>query len=259
MYITYERGYKNIQIELNKSDLEKFSCLIRLLKNCSKLDSLGKYRRMKKDDIWKILVKQVCVMGSSKGLSNLKRTPNRREDFNSAISLLKIISHKKRELYLEKIFREFKVTRFPNKSAKKLVDLLKQDSVVKNGRLTLLNHLSHAKDPVTIRNTLIERCNGLLNFKSISDFMISVGLSHDVIALDTRIVGNLKKHFGFNLKTSQIQNNKKVYLSIENSLRPVCKANKASLALLDRVLYNFSSKPFIDTIFEFPELAGKLL
>ena len=75
--------------------------------------------------------------------------------------------------------------------------------------------------------------------------MINVGLSHDVIALDVRVVGVLRRYFAFNLAPSGVQGRRRVYLSVEQALREACP-KRASLALLDRVLYSFSGTTALD-------------
>ncbi len=80
--------------------------------------------------------------------------------------------------------------------------MLNNPNVVKNGRIVLLNGLSHENDYAYIRNELIKRTR-YFKLKSASDFMISVGLSHDVIALDTRVIKILRDHF--NLNVTQIK------------------------------------------------------
>ena len=72
------------------------------------------------------------------------------------------------------------------------------------------------------------------------------GLSHDVIALDVRVVGALRRYCGYNLTAAQVQARRDVYLSVEDALRQVCREARAPLALLDRVLFQFSGMSAVE-------------
>ena len=78
--------------------------------------------------------------------------------------------------------------------------------------------------------------------------MIDAGLSHDVIALDVRVVGALRKHFGFNLEAGQVQARRDVYLSVESALREVCAEAGKPLALLDRALFQLGGMTALDFV-----------
>ncbi|MBM2815864.1 MAG: hypothetical protein HW421_2626 [Ignavibacteria bacterium] len=86
--------------------------------------------------------------------------------------------------------------------------------------------------------------------KSASDFMISLGLSDNVMALDSRIVGFLTNYLGFNVKVGKIQSNQELYRIIEDSLRKECEKMNIKLAILDRIIFQYSSKSAIDFILE---------
>lgn len=82
--------------------------------------------------------------------------------------------------------------------------------------------------------------------------------SHDVIALDTRIVGIFKKYFGYNLNARQVQSNRAIYVSLEAALREFCREKQVSLAFLDRLLFNFSDLSIIELVVNHPQLIGCL-
>jgi thermostable 8-oxoguanine DNA glycosylase len=84
--------------------------------------------------------------------------------------------------------------------------------------------------------------------------MICVGLSHDVIALDTRVVGVFQEHFGYEVSPGRIQSNRDLYLSLEATLREFCSGQGVSLALLDRLLFRFSDLRAIELVVKYPEL-----
>lgn len=86
--------------------------------------------------------------------------------------------------------------------------------------------------------------------KSASDFMITTGLSHDVIALDVRVVGALKKYVGYETPVGRVQGSRKIYLSVEQALREVCEEAGTTLARLDRTLFQFTSMSAIKYVME---------
>lgn len=80
--------------------------------------------------------------------------------------------------------------------------------------------------------------------------MISTGLCHDVVALDTRVVGVLQRYFGFNHEASAVQGKPELYFSVEQALREVCNEVKEPLARLDRVLFQFSGVSTLEFVIE---------
>ena len=134
--------------------------------------------------------------------------------------------------------------------------MLKSSEVFQRGEPILLRGLSHKGDTIQTRDELIRR-NPIFRLKSTSDFMIAVGLSHDVIALDTRVVGVFQKHFGYNVSPGRIQSNRDLYLSLEATLREFCREQGVSLALLDRLLFKFSVLSAIELVVKYPELTHR--
>jgi len=235
---------------LSDRDIESLGKIKKYLAHKVKLPNLGYYFSLSDEELWLKIVTQFCVMGGTRMIDNLINDEQRWNEFKTKISLNKLLSIRKdRQNYITKILRDYKSTRFYEKQAKKIDELLKNQSVIKDGRLILLDNLSHKEDYEYIRRKLIER-NPYFKLKSASDFMIDTGLSHDVIALDTRVVGILKKHFDLNVSLNKIQGNKKIYLSIEQALRDACKQLNLSLAHLDRILFTFSGKDAISFILE---------
>ena len=129
-------------------------------------------------------------------------------------------------------------------------------TVFKNGKHVLFEGLSHADDTIQTRDEVRRRCPGF-NLKSASDFMISVGLSHDVIALDTCVIGFLQKHLHYNIDSVRIQADRKYYFSLENELRKYCREQRVSLALLDRLIFNLSALSVVDFVISQPEFPKK--
>jgi thermostable 8-oxoguanine DNA glycosylase len=207
--------------------------------------------------IWLELVDQVCVMGAAEPMARLRADIERYKAFEDAVKWTIIISQQNPVTYLSNILQEFSATRFHTRSAEKLVSLLQSPRVFQDGKLLLLEELSHHNDGLHTRDELIQRCP-IFKLKSASDFMISVGLSHDVIALDKRIVGIFQKYFDYNLNSNQIQANRNYYLSLETTLREFCQKKHISLAFLDRLLFNFTNVSAIELVLKYPKFTDRI-
>jgi len=116
---------------------------------------------------------------------------------------------------------------------------------VRSRRVVLLEGLSFKGDPNQVRETIMARCP-ILRLDSASDLMLALGLSHDVIALDRHVVGALRRFFGYNLTTEQVQARPDAYLSLEAALRKLCHDADSSAAVLDRALYQFASMNLLE-------------
>src|SRR2546421_5888817 len=183
---------------------------------------------------------QVRVMGSARHLERIHENAVLRRDFDERVSF-GVATRKRRSLsYLSDTLREFSATRFPLRAADFLERTLKSQTVFQNGKVVLFEGLSHIATTNELRDEMVRRCP-IFRLKSASDFMITVGLSHDVIALDTRVVGVFQKDFDYNFATERIQSQRNLYLSLEVALREFCAAQSIPLALLDRILFQFSN------------------
>lgn len=211
----------------------------------TELPKLGYYSSLSDEEIWLRIVTQFCVMGGAR--KYLKMNEQKLSEFRDNMRLDKLLGKGKELSHVSEILKE--ATRFPDKQAKKIVDLLTNQNVIKRRRIVLLHNLSHKKNSYEdIRSKLIERMHPHFKLKSASDFMIKTGLSNDVIALDTRIVGVLQKHFHLSVDVNKVQKSKEIYISIERSLRDACKRLDLSLACLDRALFKFSGTTAVDFI-----------
>jgi thermostable 8-oxoguanine DNA glycosylase len=246
--IRYKRNAKTV---LSDADREALSRIIDLFGQFVELETLGRYSTMSAQDAWMALVIQVCVMGSARHFGRIESDTAKRKQFEAAVSLEQV-GHQSNSLsYLRDTLRDFSATRFPQKSAERLMTVLQSSTVFQEGHLILFQGLSHTDDGIQTRDELIKRCP-IFRLKSASDFMIGVGLSHDVIALDTRVVGILQDYFGYNLNPAQVQSNRKVYFSLEEALREFCRGKGVSLALLDRLLFRFSDIGAIELAIKYP-------
>lgn len=233
---------------LRPESKRKLLHLINKLVPHTKTPKLGRWKALSNEELWSHIVSQVCVMGSARPMEKLKQSSSRLE-FDAALSLKSIsnIMQEDKSIYIEDQLKRFKATRFYNKAACRLAEATTNLKIVEGTRLVLLNDLPHGDD-YAVREELIKRSIGLFKLKSVSDLMIALGLSHDVIALDQRVVGVLNACLGYNWKAPRLQNNRSIYLSVEDCLRDVCKDASISLGSLDRMLFNFAGLTAIEYI-----------
>lgn len=239
-----ETSFSSGEITTSSSneDLIKFEKIVNQLESKVKLVKKDNFRKLDNNQLWETIVCQICVMGSSRNWEKLKKSDKYKE-FAEKIKLTTIAKQNDKN-YLQGIFKEYKPTRFPKKSAEKLNKILDNKGIVNNFKVVILDGLDSSMDYNEIRNSLMER-NPFFKMKSASDFMIELGLSDDVIAIDTRIIGILRKHFSYNLDLGKVQSNKQIYLSLEETLRSMCKKMKIQLGLLDRMLYKYANMDVI--------------
>lgn len=200
---------------LTKADRAKLHRLLERLGPHAKVPRMGIYKKLSSDDIWLRMVGQICVMGSARGMEKIGSDLGLRQDFMRVTSLS---SWKKRGFkpeYIAGVLREFKATRFNMEAAKKLRVLVDAPSSIKGTRVVLLDDLPRSRDPNIVRDELMSRCPAFKR-KSASDFMVETGISHDVIALDVRVVGALKKYVDYETPVGRIQGSKRIYLSVEH-------------------------------------------
>jgi thermostable 8-oxoguanine DNA glycosylase len=249
------RSNGEFQIQLSDDDRTKLGRIVALFGPLVEpdLEPIGRYHAMTADELWLVLVEQVCVMGSARYIERLHKDPERYEGFKKAVAMESLSRQQDPVDYLAKTLRKFSVTRFYNKSSERITSMLKSPEVFQGGDFILLRGLSHEGNAIQTRDELIRR-NPIFQLKSTSDFMICVGLSHDVIALDTRVVGVFQEHFGYEVSPGRIQSNRDLYLSLEATLREFCSGQGVSLALLDRLLFRFSDLRAIELVVKYPEL-----
>lgn len=242
------------QTQLSDDDLAKLGRIVALFGPFVELELIARYRTMPPDELWLVLVEEVCAMGGARNIERFQKDKAEEyEEFKKAVSLESLSRQQDLVGYLSSKLRDSSVTRFYNKGAEKIASMLKSPEVFQGDKLVLLRGLSHEGDAIQTRDELIRR-NPIFRLKGTSDFMISIGLSHDVIALDTRVVGVFQKHFGYNVSPGRIQSNRDLYLSLEATLREFCREQGVSLALLDRLLFKFSVLNAIELVVKYPEL-----
>lgn len=231
---------KEYFIYLSPSDKQVLMDVVRNSQNAINLAEVGLYRQLTDAQIWINLVGQVCVMGSSRPWEKLTQAKDIWDDFEEAVSLEKLLKERKRKEYLSKQLKAFSATQFHYLGAERLSNILSCDGVFKDQKLVLFDGFFEGFMAVDIRDELMRR-HPFFELKNTSDFMIQLGISDDVIALDTRLIGFFRKHLDCDLNCGQVQANAKIYLSVEQALRVFCEEQDISLALLDRALFRFAA------------------
>lgn len=234
---------------LRPESREKILHLITKLAPHTRTPALGRWKAISNEELWFHIVSQVCVMGSAVPMEKLEHKGNLPE-FEAALSLKTLsTTTQDKAIYIEGQLVKFKATRFMKKAANRLADAVVNPKIVNGTRVVLLDGLPHG-DADAVREELLKRSTGLFKRKSVSDLMITLGLSHDVIALDQRVVGVLNARLGYNRKFSSLQASRSVYLSVEDCLRSVCKDANVSLGNLDRMLFCFAGLTAIEYLME---------
>lgn len=250
-----EKTSAGFQAELSKKDQELVGRLIRLLSPHVKVDPIGTYRRLGSDDLWLRLVGQIAVMGGATKMEQLRENTDSFDQFRQRLSLSVVMKKSSSADYLKSTLKEFRATRFPARCADRLEQCLRSPAVIKSERFALFDGLSHKNNSEFIRTQLLDRCP-VFKHKSASDFMIGTGLSQDVIALDTRIIGVLKDNFDDceDLRANTVQSKPQLYLAIESAIRKACEANRCTVGRFDRLLFQFSGMRLISTMALYPQL-----
>ena len=239
-------GYRTI---LEQGDVDSLHRLLRMVGPYVKLEPLRPGRRLGQARVWERVVSQVCVSGSALGMERLAAEPERFKEFRQATSLPALARRSFRANHIAAVLRRFKATRFHNQAAKRLLKVIRTPTVVQGDRCVLMSQAPRTDDYRAIREALLACCP-IFKLKSASDFMISTGLCHDVVALDARVVGVLQRYFDFNHQASAVQGRPELYFSVEQALREVCNEAGESLARLDRVLFQFSGISTLEFVIE---------
>jgi len=243
------------KVKITEDDKDKIKFIARELKDV--VDDLKPYeywKSMKSEKIWEHIIIQFCVMGSALRIEKLKKDKENYQDFLRKLSIKNLIMQStSRTQYISDQLKKYKATRFTDKTAERIVKCLKNQGIVKNGKVVLLEDLKSSTEisEDQIRATLLERCR-FFQMKSVSDFMISIGAAKNFIALDTRIIGLFKKHFHLNgdVKPTSIQSNRSLYKAIEKELVDICADIGINLSTLDRILFKSSGISAIDYVME---------
>jgi hypothetical protein len=249
----------NWLVEVTSEDKKRIACIVNKLMSKTELPPYGRWKNKKLEEIWEELLGQFCVMRGTDAWDKLKEKKVEYREFLEIMKLENLVNRENRIGFLRETFRKYKPTILVKKPEKetsphpdipdRIEQFLNNKNAVKEGKLILFDGLDNLTNEDEIRDILLRRCCGSFKMKSISDFMIEIGMARSFIAFDTRIVGILNRHFGplmdgnpeLKKVVGKIQSNEALYKTIERKLRDVCKKIGIELSLLDRMLFRFSS------------------
>lgn len=234
---------------LDDADRRALEHLLRAARGHVRMPPLGAYRRMESDDIWAKLVRQACVLGSSREIERIEHDPLKSKRFYDAIRPAALRDAGLIRKQMSRVLSDYQATRFPMRTARSLTEMLDTETIVVGTRVVLLDGLDMERSGDDLRAELRRRCP-LLSLRCASDFMIEVGLSHDVIALDTRVLAALRTWFGCEVPTTVVQSRDAVYASIEAALRDACARLDARVGELGRTLAQLSGKTALEFLME---------
>lgn len=256
---------KNIwSIEITDEDKRKIKCIVQQLKPLTKpLREYGKWKEMSAEQLWEKIIEQFCVIQGIGQWNQLKRRKKDYKEFMEKMRLANLTNKENRVEYLRQLFLEYRPHRWTKKMPTIIDRFLSNEKTVKKGDLVIFDALKNKDDENDMRDILVKNCYGF-GMKSISDLMIEIGMTRNLIAFDTRIVGLLTEFFGLSIWTlksgklesdkriiGKIGDNKALYEAMEEKLREVCREieDDLSLSLLDRVFFN-ATKSVIEYILE---------
>ncbi len=236
---------------LDEADYSKLLKITKHLIHQVNMPQLGLYFTMSQDELWLSLVLQFCVVSGRRMTEDLRSDEKKLHEFGKKLNFRHLISLKtNRKTYIADVLKSYKATSFYNKQAERIEDVINSTEVINRNKFVLLNDIDNEKQShKEIRDLLVKRVPHF-KLKSASDFMIENGLSIDVMSINTRIGEVLNHHFRLNLTNQRIQSNKRIYESVENSLRKGCENMGVPLAYLSRMLYKYSEKDTISYILE---------
>ncbi|MBI2392005.1 MAG: hypothetical protein HYV09_20605 [Deltaproteobacteria bacterium] len=234
---------------LDDADRRALEHLLRAARGHVHLPPLGAFRRMESDEIWAKLVRQACVLGSSREMERIEHDPVKAKKFFAAIRPAALRDAGLIRKQMSRVLSDYQATRFPLRTARALTEMLDNERIVVGTRVVLLEGLDMERSGDELRAELRRRCP-LLSLKCASDFMIEVGLSHDVIALDTKVLAALRAWFGCEVSMTVVQSREAVYTSIEAALRSECARLGVRLGELGRTITQLSGKTALEFLME---------
>ena len=195
------------------------------------------WQKLDDDGVWKHIVYQVCVVGSSASYERLVNSPTAQKSLNYD-SLIKLESDERKRA-INKVLRDHgvryasaEIDKCPKTKAltRNLIFLESYEG----GPTGYLKNLSLKDEPERIQRVMQDL--SYIKFKGARDLLAELGLAHEVIALDSRVLGILRS-FGADVP-KDTPTNADLYESIQQALlSQVCKPLGITGVELDRILY----------------------
>jgi len=229
-------------MEIRNEQLKNFEYIKKQFLPKTKIPRKNNWKNKMNNDIWLDIVRQVIVVGSSKGVERLEK----RTEFMSQISYEKLVQIKNEDELKKRINEVLRAvgTRYASSDISKckktnaIVHNLKVLKNFKDGPRELLKKLSGFRGNNTDKRKIkyIMKIFQYMKSKGSRDFLMELGLVENAIALDVRIQNifnkiDIKLPKGFETK-------QKLYDDIEKDiLSKICKPLKLLGVEFDRMLY----------------------
>jgi hypothetical protein len=230
-------------MNISKRQLKKFQILIDKYKKDTEFPVRYNWQDKSNNELWLWLVGQVMVVGGIAGNDRFQGRRDLKKKLNYS-SLSRLTDDNKMQIAINEVLRDAGV-RYASSDlgkchkSKALVHNYKFISNYKGGLKGLLKHVSHFKG----NNVELDRVSFLTHHfkfiknKSARDFLMSMGINTNTLALDIRIK-NIFKHFDIDFPTQAELARKPVYDKTEiEIIEKICKPLNIKPVKFDRILF----------------------
>ena len=202
---------RNFEIHFEPSDLARWKRFLDAFKPRMERE-FDWWRTAPNSELWTAFVAEFVVRGGTRLIDKLKKDDNQWEEFVRNTSLQAPSKQLREGLKT--------ATRFWPQQARALDKCRRNNKVVRENQVVLLAGFETLHQEGQRSSTVRERCP-MLGLKGASNFLINVGAAKDLAAIDSRIVGCLRNHFGFDVRVDKVQSSQALYTALESALREV--------------------------------------
>ena len=235
-------------MDITKQHLKKFKGLIDKYQKDTLVPVKDNWQDKDNNELWLWLVGQVMVVGGVAGNDRFQSRQDLKKKLSYS-SLSHFTDDNEMQLAINEVLREAGI-RYASSDidkchkSKALVHNYKFISNYKGGFKGLIKHLTQFKGD----NSELDRVSFLthdfkfLKNKSARDFLMSMGINTNTLALDIRIQ-NIFRHFDINFPTQAELARKPIYDKTEKEIiEKICKPLNIEPINFDRVLFQHYSK-----------------
>ena len=239
-------------MDISNQHLRQFRDIIDKYKDQTKCPISNNWEEKNNNELWLWLVGQVIVVGGVAGNERFYQ----RKDLQKQISyscLKQYSNDEELQLVINKVLREAGVRYASSeiekcKKSKALVHNFRFVSNYKKGFKGLINFLNQIEGVNAEQERvayLVQHFMFIKN-KSARDFLMSMGINTNTLALDIRIQ-NIFKFFGIRFPTQTELSRKAIYDSTENEIiKKICKPLDVAPLVFDRILFQNYKKIIAD-------------
>ena len=227
-------------MEITAAHLAIFKNIIEQYQHNTRITTKDYWQQLDNNALWLWLVGQVMVVGGAASNDRFQS----REDLKQKISydaLSKYTDDKALQTVINAVLRAAGV-RYASSDlercmkSKALVHNYRFIANYKGGFKGLLHHLVQMKDEQERISFLMQHFK-FIKHKSARDFLMSMGINTNTLALDIRIQ-NIFRHFEINFPTQAQLSSKGIYDTTEAEIiEKICEPLNIEPAIFDRILY----------------------